>query len=88
MCPKLFTVKCHEGEAKQNGLSANAKIINNQIIGIFSVAKFSKYFFVAYLYLIVTEEAKICCPGGADAIQRRFNAISLPRNEIKGLLNA
>ena len=38
------------------------------------------------LFLIV--KAKICCPGGADAIQRRFDAISLPRNEIKGLLNA
>ena len=45
-------------------------------------------FQIPRLYVIVNVEAKICCPGGADAIQRRFDAISLPRNEIKGLLNA
>ena len=29
LCSKLFTVKCQEGEAKQNGLNANAKIIRS-----------------------------------------------------------
>ena len=86
LCSKLFIVKCQEGEAKQNGLNANAKIIRSQ--AFFLRLSSQSIFFVSCLYLIVTVEAKICCPGGSDAIQKRFDAISLPRNEIKGLLNA